>query len=139
MPRPNHLGTHSSAGILYYLGAGVAALAIFGLFALHIAFTSVAKAQETQCFTVQMVDQMAAEKFSGLETVFLEGDEAASFMSSFNSSPPPSNLVATEVYIIFFPDFARAIFFKNGCGYSIPPLRTDLVVDWVKTARQAPG
>ena len=135
MPRPKGLDTESRAD-LFYLWAGLAALAIGGLFALHIAFTSVAKAEETQCFTVQMVDQMAAEKFPGVETVFLEGDRAASFMTSFNSSPPPSNLVATEVYIFYFPTFARAVFFKSGCGYSVPPLKTNMVRDWVKTALQ---
>lgn len=133
--RPKGLDTESRAD-LFYLWAALAALAIGGLIALHIAFTSVAKAQEVQCFTVQMIDEMAAEKFPGVETVFLEGNQAASFMSSFNSSPPPSNMVATEVYVFYFPTFARAVFFKNGCGYSIPPLKTEMVRDWIEAAKQ---
>ena len=45
MPRLRHLGSDSSAGILCYIGALAAALAICGLVFLHIAFTSVAKAE----------------------------------------------------------------------------------------------
>lgn len=112
MLRPNYLGTTSSAGILYYIGTLVAAL-----IALNISYTSVAKAEGAGCVTIEALATDVAEKYPDKESLRLEGDEAALFMSEYNAMPPATNFVATGVLMLFHEEVraVRIAFFKNNC------------------------
>ena len=137
MSRPKGLDTESRAFVLY-IWAIVAALAIGALFALNIAFTSVAHAQGARCVSVPQAEALVAKHYPDQEKVLLEGESAALFLTAFNARPPASSFEASEILIVYMPAFARVILFQDGCGYSLPPVKTKLVREWVKLARGTP-
>ncbi len=113
MPRPKGLGTDSCAELLYFW-AIVAVLAAIAL----VTLSQPAKAVNAGCTTVDLLELDVKRKFPGQPLKRLEGAEAAGFMAAYNRIPPISNLVATELLILFHErsNATRIAFFREGCA-----------------------
>jgi len=121
MPRPKGMDRESRAD-LFFLWAIVAAFAICALFALNIALTTPAKAQVAgTCKSIGELAEQVGRDYPGQRLVPLTGDSAATFMARWNSIPPRSNVVATELLILFHDRYGvtKVAMFKNGCAFTI--------------------
>ncbi len=69
------------------------------------------------CVDNGVLIKYVTERFPDQRTVHLVGDNATEFMVYYNAVPPVSELVATEVLIVFHSTFkvARIAFFRRGC------------------------
>jgi len=130
--RPKFLDTESRTD-LFYLWAALAALAIGGLFALHIAFTSVANAEERTCITPAHVSASVSAQYAGQKTERLTGSNARALVAKFAEEiikrggvPGPVSMTSDEAFVLFHPALhvTRTAFFKNGClvGYGNMPI-----------------
>ena len=71
----------------------------------------------SRCTDNGVLIEYVSQRFPNQRTVHLVGDNAADFMVYYNAVPPVSELVATEVLIVFHSRFkvARIAFFRRGC------------------------
>ena len=138
MPRPKGLGRESYADVCYMWALFVAVLA-FGLVALFGAVAAQEPNRATkvsgECVTFERLRGVLNDRYPDVPYVYMEGDQAAVFIHEFNSAPPPSNVIATEALVVYQPGAARVVLFRNGCGFQLPPLKTDIVRRWVTKAR----
>lgn len=117
MPRPKGLG-RDNCGLLYYWGAAFLACVVF---MLVVQFQE-AKAQVPgTCKSIEDLSQQVSKDYPGQRVVPLTGDSAATFMTRWNAIPPRSNVIATELLILFHDRYGvtKVAMFRNGCAFTV--------------------